>query len=139
MIIKKYRIIGDLHGRKNWRQLVEPFDQDTMYVFLGDFTDPYYGLEDISTDQMFDELDKAIQFKREHPDNVTILASNHDYQYILNKAETNRFSWLDADRLHKIFTDNADIFTEAAYQVGEKYLITHAGVTKDWYQRHIDL
>lgn len=135
---KKVRIIGDLHGRSNWHQLVEPIDTDTMYVFLGDFTDPYYGWENVTRAQMFDELKKAIEFKRAHPDNVIILASNHDYQYIANDPETNRYSYQDAPELHKIFTDNVDIFTDAAYQIGEKYLISHAGVTKDWYQKHID-
>ena len=135
---KKYIIIGDIHGRSNWHQLVEPFDADTMYVFLGDFTDPYYGIEKVTSEQMFDELNKAIQFKKDHPDNVVILGSNHDHQYIVNHAETNRFSWKDSIPLHRIFKENADIFTEAAYQVGEKYLITHAGVSKVWYEKCID-
>ena len=137
-MFKKVRVISDIHGRTNWRQLVEPFDADTMYVFLGDLTDPYYGLEDVTTSQMFDQIYGVIDLKRKHPDNVVILASNHDCQYILDEPETNRYSYHDGAILHKIFTENVDIFTNAAYQVGEKYLITHAGVAKAWYEKCID-
>ena len=28
----KYRVIGDIHGRTNWQKLVEPFNEDTVYV-----------------------------------------------------------------------------------------------------------
>ena len=51
-MIKTVRVIGDIHGRTNWRQLVEPFNEEIMYVFVGDYTDPYYGWEQVTYEQL---------------------------------------------------------------------------------------
>lgn len=134
---KKYRIIGDQHGRSNWKKLVEPFDKDTMYIFVGDYTDPYY-YENITYDQMVTELLKILQFKKEHGNNVSLLIGNHDMQYIINQGDTNRYDFEHANTLHTIFIEKKDFFSGVAFQIGEKYLITHAGVTLDWYQKWID-
>lgn len=134
---KKYLILGDIHGRKNWVDLVTPFDEDTLYIFIGDYTDPYY-YEGVSYNQMMEQLLLIIQFKKEHPDNVLLLVGNHDLQYIINNGETNRYDVFHAERIMKVFSDNADAFYGVAYQIGEKYLISHAGVTSAWYKKWID-
>ena len=140
MEIKKYRIIGDIHGRENWQQLVEPFDENTMYVFLGDFTDPYYGWEKVTYEQMIEQIKLMFTFKSEHPDNVIILYGNHDLQYCVGEGETNRYEWRQDRRetLFNLFKNNEELFGGVACHVGEKYLITHAGVTYDWYTRYCD-
>jgi hypothetical protein len=134
---KKYRVIGDVHGRKNWSDLVTPFNEDTLYIFVGDYTDPYY-YEGVGYDQMIEQILLMLQFKREHPDNVVLLVGNHDLQYIADIRETNRYDRSNGPKISKIFKENEDLFSGVAYQVGEKYLITHAGVTLDWYQKWID-
>lgn len=133
---KRYLILGDIHGRKNWADLVTPFDEDTLYIFIGDYTDPYY-YEGVSYNQMMEQLLLIIQFKKEHPDNVLLLVGNHDLQYIINDGETNRYDVFHAERIAKVFSDNADAFYGVAYQIGEKYLISHAGVTSAWYEKWI--
>ena len=144
MEIKKYKIIGDLHGRTNWHQLVEPFDENTVYVFVGDYTDPYYGWEDgVNYNQMIDEINRMFDFKKLHPDNVILLIGNHDVQYWLRKGwlrkgDKSRYDWQHSGNIGKLFWDNKDLFHGIAYHVGEKYLITHAGVTYDWYTRYCD-
>jgi UDP-2,3-diacylglucosamine pyrophosphatase LpxH len=134
---KKYRVIGDIHGRKNWIDLVTPFDDDTLYIFIGDYTDPYY-YEGVTHKQMIEQILLMLQFKKEHPDNVILLVGNHDLQYIADIRETNRYDWLNAAQISKIFKENEELFYGVAYQIGEKYLVTHAGVTLDWYQKWID-
>ena len=129
----KYRIIGDQHGRKNWRQLVEPFDENTMYVFVGDYTDPYYGWELVTHEQMIEEIKAIFKFAEEHPDNVILLYGNHDLQYILGRAGTNRYDYEHANEISLLMIENENLCHGVAYQVCEKYLITHAGVTMDWY------
>ena len=136
-LIKKYRVIGDIHGRKNWWDLVNPFDKETLYIFLGDYTDPY-PFEGVTFDQMVEQIEKMFDFKREHPDNVIILIGNHDLQYIMGKAETNRYDYseLHRERLMAIFEDERDSIHGVAYNIGDKYLISHAGVTIDWYTKY---
>ena len=131
-----YRIIGDIHGRKNWRQLVEPFHENTIYVFVGDYTDPYYGWELVTYEQMIEETKAIFKFAEEHQDNVKLLYGNHDLQYIIGRAGTNRYDYEHEMEISQLMVENEDLFYGVAYHVGEKYLITHAGVTMDWYTRH---
>lgn len=131
---KIYRIIGDIHGRINWRQLIDFSNPDVVYIFLGDYTDPYYYNEDkVTREQMLEVIDEIISLKKEHPDNVILLWGNHDLQYIINDGDTNRFDMMLCPTLHKIFTDNEKLFHGIAYNIGEKYLVSHAGVTRQWY------
>ena len=131
---KKYLVLGDVHGRKNWADLVNPFDEDTLYIFIGDYTDPYY-YEGVGYNQMMEQLLLIIQFKKEHPENVLLLIGNHDVQYIINQGETNRYDVFHAERIANVFRENSDAFSGVAFQLGEKYLITHAGVTLPWYEK----
>jgi len=137
-MIKKYRIIGDIHGRTNWHKLVEPFDEETMYIFVGDYVDPYYHLEDVTFDQMFSEMESIFKMKQEHPDNVIILLGNHDLQYIIKYGETSRYeiSISKRNKLFNFFDENLKYTDGVAYQINNKYLITHAGVTKEWYETY---
>ena len=125
----KYRIIGDQHGRKNWHQLVEPFDENTMYVFVGDYTDPYYGWELVTHEQMIEEIKAIFKFAEEHPDNVILLYGNHDLQYILGRAGTNRYDYEHANEISRLMIENENLCHGVAYQVCEKYLITLTRVT----------
>lgn len=136
-LIKKIRIIGDIHGRTNWWDLVEPFDEKTLYIFLGDYTDPY-GFEGVTFDQMIEQIEKMFKFKLEHSDNVIILVGNHDLQYIMGKPETNRYdnNVMHREHLMAIFEDERDSIYGVAYNIGNKYLISHAGVTFDWYLKY---
>ena len=132
-----YRIIGDIHGRTNWQKLIDETRNEITYVFVGDFTDPYY-YENIGYSQMLEQTKLLFKFWEEHKDNVIILASNHDLQYMLMEGETNRYDIFHAPKINSIFKKYGDALTKAAFQIGEKYLITHAGVTLDWYQKEID-
>ena len=137
-LIKKIRVIGDVHGRTNWWDLVNPFDEEILYIFLGDYTDPYYTLEYVDFDQMIEQIEKMFDFKREHPDNVLILVGNYDLQYILHYGETNRYDYdpTHRERLFAVFEDNQDLIYGVAYNIGDKYLISHAGVTLDWFMKY---
>lgn len=135
----KYRIIGDIHGRVNWQKLVNIDDLNTINIFLGDFTDPYYGYEKVASyQQMIEQINKVFELKKQAPDRVIILASNHDNQYWINDGDSNRFDRLHCKEINKLFVDNTNLFHGVAYSIGEKYLITHAGVTWDWYQKQFN-
>ena len=128
-----YRIIGDIHGRANWQKLIETENNNITYVFLGDFTDPYYGWENVTYEQMIEQINLVFTLKHNYQEKCILLASNHDLQYILGRAGTNRYDYEHANEISQLMVENEDLFYGVAYHVGEKYLITHAGVTMDWY------
>lgn len=132
-----YRVIGDIHARSNWQKLIDKTRDDIIYIFLGDFTDPYY-YEGLRYANVLEQMKLIFDFWRENKEKVIILGSNHDLQYMLLCGETNRYDWAHAEKIHTIFEENKEAIYGAAYQIGEKYLITHAGVTLNWYQKWID-
>ena len=44
--MKKFNVIGDIHGRTKWKELVK---DDAVNIFVGDYFDPY-------DDYTFEEL-----------------------------------------------------------------------------------
>ena len=132
---KTYKVIGDIHGRTNWYDLVKDIDEDTIVIFVGDYTDPY-AKEGIYFEQMFQQLMEIVTFKKEHPNNVVLLYGNHDFQYVVGYKNTNRYDKWHAAQLYRFFQENEEWFDGVAYQIDDKYLITHAGVVRQWYENY---
>ena len=127
-----YNIIGDIHGRTNWKELV---DKTYINIFVGDFFDPYTWIPYADLRRNFLEI---IAFKHKFPDNVILLYGNHDYEYLPGIfEESNRYDALNARKITKLLTDNASSFYGVAYAIGERYLVTHAGLTRPWVMKYI--
>lgn len=128
-----YNIIGDIHGRDCWKQLV---DDSLVNVFVGDFFDPYscgVTFEDCKHNFM-----EIIAYKRQHPQNTVLLWGNHELHYLLQreiKERYSRFDYMNADAIEKLLEDNGCYFSDIAYSIGNEYLVTHAGVSRYWYKR----
>lgn len=72
----RYLILGDLHCRSIWKDIVAKEDYDKI-VFLGDYLPPREIVLDDPTDAcgfLYDVLD----FKDKNPDKVILLRGNHD-------------------------------------------------------------
>jgi len=129
--MKKYNIIGDIHGRTTWKDLVI---EDGINIFVGDYFDPY---DRILPDDLIANLMDIILFKSSHPETI-LLFGNHDYcTYYLRKDRYSRFDSYKADDYRNVFTENVDMFNGFAYNIGNRYMITHAGVTKNWRDKRL--
>lgn len=128
----KFRIIGDIHGRQSWKELVDPFD---MNIFVGDYFDPY---TDISYEELKDNFMDILAFKMRFRNNVILLLGNHDlhYWWYTGTSGTSRFIQKHAKEIHELFMEFKDEF-QIAYAIGDQYLVTHAGVSEDWYKNRI--
>ena len=77
-----YNLIGDIHGRKIWQQLVR---EDAVNVFLGDYLDPYFkdglksGIDDWET------LQGILAYKQQNPETILLLG-NHDMHYVWDEC-----------------------------------------------------
>lgn len=125
-------IIPDVHGRRFWREVASGAASGKL-VFLGDYLDPY-GNEGISQYEAFGELQEIMLLKEQYPSNVTLLLGNHDLHYFSLKLEGGRFDWFNASRNKEFFLTNLDKFDMAV--AFERFLFTHAGVLKGWYEDH---
>lgn len=126
----KYRIIGDVHGRKVWKELVS-MDSDVTNVFVGDYFDPY---ESITFDDLRANFLEIIDFAEKYK-NTILLLGNHDLHYWwgTGRSSTSRFNKARASEIHELFMEAKDMFS-LAYSIEDMYLVTHAGVTKNWQQ-----
>jgi hypothetical protein len=127
-----YNIIGDIHGRTNWKELVE---KDCINVFVGDYFDPYTWTPFFELQQNFQEI---IDLKKQLPDKVVLLYGNHDYGYLPGiSEESSRYDALNAPKIAKLLTENESLFHGVAYAIGERYIVTHAGISKPWVRRYL--
>lgn len=123
-----YNLIGDIHGRKIWQQLVR---EDAVNVFLGDYLDPYCkdglkpGIDDWET------LQGILAYKQQNPETVLLLG-NHDMHYVWDECYSRRNEYKNhITRFRECFRDNWHLF-QAAFAIGKRILVTHAGVTRPW-------
>lgn len=121
--------IGDIHGRTEWKQIVQNNTFDKC-VFIGDYFDTH---QNISPEQQKQNFEDLIQFKKNNFDKVILLIGNHDHHYCKNVHET----YSGFQKFHKIdiqeLLENAlkENLLQMCYR-HNRYLFTHAGVTKTW-------
>ena len=121
-------VFGDIHGSTYWKTVVEE-NPSCRYIFLGDYLDPY---ENISCNQLINNLKEIIQLKKERNDDVVLLLGNHDVHYIrLDIDPCCRFDEVIAKDAYYLFTENIHLFTYA-FQEGNR-IFTHAGISEKWF------
>lgn len=124
----KYQFFGDTHGETHWKKLIDP---ECIQVFLGDYFSPYK-LQ--SYEQCRDNLLEILQFKNEHPKTILLLG-NHDEDHWHIQEQYSRFDSIHVYDIMNLFEKYKDQF-QVAFAVGD-YLITHAGVSKEWKEKRI--
>ncbi len=129
----KVNVIGDIHGRKNWKELVK---EDAINVFLGDYFDPY---DRITEEDLIENFLDIIAYKQSHPETI-LLYGNHDMHYIVPYygGSTTRYNRWAAGRFKELFDEFQDLFYGVAYAPDSKHIITHAGITRPWLDKYLD-
>ncbi len=125
-------VIPDVHGRKFWREAIKG-NENKAIVFLGDYLDPYSS-EGVSYEDAFNEFNDILAFKKEHPDNVTLLLGNHDMGYLKQSICRVRQDYERRDQYRKLLLDDIALFDIVAIeQFGEQsVLLSHAGIRMEW-------
>jgi hypothetical protein len=126
----KLVVIGDIHGRDIWKQIVAKEHDDTdEFVFVGDYFDSFTVK---GPDQINNFLD-IIEFRNTSIyHKVTLLIGNHDYHYYpgIDETGTSGYQTVLAPSIKHVVSDNKQ-YLQAAYQSGE-FVFTHAGLSSEW-------
>ena len=130
-------IIPDIHGRTFWKYAVKGRETEEI-VFLGDYVDPYTELEGIEPSEGLVALKEVIEFKKQHPENVTLLLGNHDLSYISQYVHRCRHDFENHDVIRKTFLENLSLFCIAHEKSvgGKLYVFTHAGILQNWIRNN---
>lgn len=126
----RHNIIGDIHGRKTWK---EAFDPDAVNIFVGDYFDAF---NDRSADDCIRNLSEIIELKRANPGSVVLLFGNHDIHYFDVSGQYSRRCQGQASHIRRFLTENMQQFHGVAYSIDDKVLVSHAGVTLTWLEKH---
>ena len=125
-----YNIIGDIHARTCWINLVR---EDCINIFVGDYFDPY---EYIPREERMANFHAIIEYKRQHKETV-LLYGNHDLHYLISDERYSRYDTISASECRRALVENKPLFYGIAYPIGTIALVTHAGVTKEWYEKYL--
>ena len=129
--------IGDIHGRTQWKKVIEQNTSDKL-VFIGDYFD---SKEDISGQDQLKNFKEIIAYKKDNSEKVILLPGNHDFHYL--PSATERYSGYQP-RYGSAFEDVLrDAINQGLMQicfVHQSFLFVHAGITRTWASNHpIDL
>ena len=131
----KLVVIGDIHGRDIWKQIVAKEHDDTdEFIFVGDYFDSFTVK---GIDQINNFLD-IIEFRNTSIyHKVTLLIGNHDHHYYpgVDDSGTSGYQTLLAPSIKHTVSENKQ-YLQAAYQSGE-FLFTHAGLSSEWLNDNI--
>lgn len=128
---KKTIAIGDIHGRTNWKKIVEEHPDDRI-VFLGDYCDPYEPMRNFN---VLSNLLDIIELKTRRKDDIILLLGNHDMHYLYDSFPVGtRYNQGIAELIKCLFEESREYF-QFAYQEGNT-LYTHAGVSNLWWTKY---
>lgn len=134
----KIVVLGDIHGRTIWKQIVEKENPDKV-IFLGDYVSTH---EDIDAIQQIDNLEEILRFKKSNSDKVILLRGNHDTQHLGYKwAKCSGYDYNVAQYMQQEVKEEFVENTQWIYREGN-IIFSHAGVSKVWMEnndlKHVD-
>jgi predicted phosphodiesterase len=123
--------LGDTHGRSIWKEITAKEENADKIILIGDYFDTHGG--GYSGNRQIENFKDILEYKKANMDKVVLLFGNHDFHYIRNIGEN--YSGFQASYAHDIgdvihAAMDADLVQMCF--VHDKYVFTHAGVTKTW-------
>jgi UDP-2,3-diacylglucosamine pyrophosphatase LpxH len=121
-------IIGDVHGRDQWKQIVAQENDADRFVFLGDYFDSF----DISAVEQMHNFKEIVEFKQTIGEEVIMLIGNHDYHYFpeMGDSSTSGYQTRMAVVIKQLIGENRE-HLQVAHRIG-KFVFSHAGISSEW-------
>ncbi len=120
--------IGDIHGKRVWKDIISKESDADRIVFIGDYFDNY---EMTTHHEQIENLKEILYLKQMYPDKYICLVGNHDISYILGEKISGyqNIGAIDIKEVIQIAINNNLL---QMCHIEEDYLFSHAGVTKTW-------
>lgn len=121
----KTLILGDIHGRTIWKDIISKESPDRV-IFIGDYFDSF----DISGIEQLHNFNEIIRFKEESDKEVILLIGNHDHHYMDVGENYSGYQSVMQWDFNNVLRKNKN-HLQIAYQLDD-ILFTHAGVSPVW-------
>lgn len=126
-MIMKTLVIGDIHGRTQWKYITANEEYDKV-VFLGDYFDSH---ENISYEEQLKNFEDILTFKSDSPDKVILLYGNHDHSYY-NNERCSSYNPKYADKISEILKEADQLSYLQAMHIQDDIIMSHAGISDFW-------
>jgi predicted phosphodiesterase len=128
--MSKVIALGDTHGRSAWKEITLKEDAD-LIIFMGDYFDTHGG--GYSGNRQIENFKDIVAFKKANMQKVILLIGNHDFHYMKGVNETySKYQLRYALDIEKVLQEALDEKLIQMCFTYDKYIFTHAGVTKTW-------
>lgn len=135
--MEKTIILGDIHGRSIWKDIVKKENPDRV-IFLGDYCTTH---ENVPSKDQIDNFLEILDFKENSGKEVILLRGNHDIQFFgedFTKGWSGYDSYVAEHFPLERFIENSQwLVTFHIYPDGipRQYVCSHAGVSQIWLER----
>lgn len=123
----KLVVIGDIHGRSCWKDIINKEEYDKV-IFLGDYVSTH---EKMTEEDQINNLEEILHFKETNPDKVVLLRGNHDTQHL-------GYDWAGCSGLFRnvqqYMSEQRKRFLEDTQwiYVQDGIVFSHAGISDEW-------
>jgi len=123
--------IGDVHGRRIWKDIADKEYDADRFVFVGDYFDSF----DVPGIEQLANFEDVIRFKKESGKDVVLLIGNHDYHYFpeIGYTGTSGFQRGMYESISHSINENRQHLQMCYEQEG--FLFSHAGISTRWLKR----
>lgn len=128
----KICVIGDIHGRQVWKQIVNQNLDSDYIVFIGDYFDSF----DINGNDQVNNFLEIIEFKKQYNDKVILLIGNHDFHYMSGCYSVYTGYQAGASPLIIDTLKQNNHLLQVVFNV-DNYLFSHAGISNTWYETNV--
>lgn len=118
-------IIGDIHGRNIWKDIVSKESYDRV-IFVGDYFDSF----DIPGLDQIHNFNEICNFAKSSEKEVVLLVGNHDLHYMNIGQKYSGFQPGFQFDISSILSENSDLL-QMIYRFDD-VLVSHAGVSPVW-------
>lgn len=119
-------VLGDIHGRSDWKLAIHQEEPVDRVIFIGDYFDSF----DLTGVEQIDNFKQILKYKESNPQvEVVMLIGNHDHHYFpeIGYTGTSGYQNRIAPSITQVIDENRH-HLQVAYSF-DKYLFTHAGVS----------
>lgn len=99
-------IIGDIHSRSFWKDIISQKDEFEKIIFLGDCLN-LYDFKGFTKEQAIINFKEILEFKKDNLQKVILRQGNHDINYSISR---DCCDYKNYNKIQKLFRDNFDLF-----------------------------
>lgn len=122
--------IGDIHGRDTWKRILDKESNNfDKFIFIGDYVDSFDGSSEVQLSNLLD----IVEYKKSDSRIITLIG-NHDFQYIKNSLQDERYSGFQSRMYYKFqeaYEENMNLF-QMCYKDENNTIYSHAGISETW-------